>query len=64
MLTVTITLIGFIWIVIEGFSVSKTWGVICFLLPIIFLIFHFKKAYKPFLMLFIGSIIMEVFGWW
>ncbi|MCH2176476.1 MAG: hypothetical protein MK193_12190 [Lentisphaeria bacterium] len=52
-----LALISWIWFIIEAFKVDILWGLACLFLPIvplIFLIFYWDKASKPFWLLILA----------
>ena len=56
-----ISLVGSIWFLIVAFKESILWGVGCFLIPfvsLIFLIMHIDKAGKPFGVSLLGTVIL------
>ncbi|WP_269526041.1 hypothetical protein [Coraliomargarita parva] len=58
-----IVIIGWIWLLIESFSVSVLWGLGCLLLSpvqLIFLIVHWSEAKKPFFMQLSGLALIFV----
>jgi hypothetical protein len=54
-------IVGGIWLLIVAFSESILWGLGCFFIPfvsLIFVIMHFDKAAKPFGIWLVGLIVM------
>ena len=60
-----IMLIGGIWLLIEAFRESILWGLGCLFIPIVTLIFvimHWDKGGKPFLIQVVGMVLFAVGG--
>lgn len=60
-----IMLVGGIWLLIEAFKESVLWGLGCLFIPIVSLIFvilHWDKAGKPFLIQIVGLILFAIGG--
>lgn len=59
-----ISTLGTLWLLVEAFGTSIRWGIFSIFTigALIFLIVHFKKAYKPFIMIFVGLIIVAIGG--
>lgn len=60
-----IMLIGGLWVLIEAFKESILWGLGCLFIPIVTLVFvimHWDKAGKPFLIQIVGMVIFAVGG--
>ena len=57
--------IGGIWVLIEAFKESILWGLGCIFIPLVSLIFvimHWDKAGKPFLIQLVGIVLFAVGG--
>ena len=61
-----IMLIGGLWILIEAFKESVLWGLGCLffspLVSLIFVILHWDKAGKPFLLQIVGLVLFALGG--
>ncbi|MBI2919832.1 MAG: hypothetical protein HYY18_01970 [Planctomycetes bacterium] len=60
-----IMLVGGIWLLIEAFKESVLWGLGCLFIPIVSLIFvilHWDKAGKPFLIQVVGAVLFAIGG--
>jgi hypothetical protein len=62
---VAIAVIGGIWLLVVAFQESVGWGIACLLIPfvsLVFVIMHWDKAKKPFLVNLLGAAIIIVGG--
>lgn len=54
-----VSLVGGIWFLIEAFKESPLWGIGCIVVPLVslfFLILHWDRAGKPFLIQLAGAV--------
>lgn len=56
-----LAVIGGLWLLVEAFRTSIVWGLVCLFLPIVqigFVIAHWDRAWKPFMVNVVGSLII------